>query len=147
MGLFDGLKTMVDLVGDGIAAFKASEALESLAQQAIDEYGDILPSESKALYDKFKELKKKQEETEDLDESNALYEPIEDALMAFMLAVSANSDVPSEFTAKAANAVAELQKANDAPIEHIKERFMGIAKTDEEREVVEKILQEAMAEE
>ena len=145
MGLFDGLKTMVSLVSDGIAAVKASGALEDLAEQAINDYGDALTPENKALYDEYKTLKEKQEETEDIDASNELYEPIEEALMAFMLAVAANPNVPAEFTSKAANAVVELQKANDAPMEHFKERLMKVASDDEERAVVEQIWQEALA--
>ena len=147
MGLFDDLKTMASLVTDSIAAVKASGALEELAEQAVADYDDALTPENKALYDEYKALKEKQGATEDLDESNALYEPIEEALMSFMLAVAANPDVPEEFTSKAANAVVELQKANDAPMEHIKERLMKVASDDEERAIVEQIWAEAMADE
>ena len=147
MGLFDGLKMMVEMTSDFIAAAKASGALEDLAEEAIEEYDDVLSPENKALYDKYKELQKKQEGIEDQDEHNAMYEPIEDALIAFMVSVAANPNVPAEFTKKAGNAVAELQKANDAPMDHFKERLMNAATTDEERAEVERIWAESLAEE
>ena len=67
MGLFDGLKTMFDIVKGGIEAYKATEKMDEIVAKILAEYKASLRDEDSALYAAYTALKEKKEATQDLD--------------------------------------------------------------------------------
>ncbi len=50
MGLFDGLKAMVDIVKTGIDAVKATDKMDAVVEKVMDSCEDALSPEQNALY-------------------------------------------------------------------------------------------------
>ena len=146
MGLFDGLKTMVDIVKAGIESVKATDKMDAIVERLKNEYSQILSEDEKALLEKFTDLKKKYDETDDTDEANAMIDDVEKAETEFLLAVIRNPELPEELVSEIKAAMEAYMKANDAPMEKLEKRFMAMAKTDEEKEFVRKMMEEAREE-
>jgi len=147
MGLFDGLFAAADILKGGIAAFKATEKLEELATTSMDDYDDVLTDESRKLYQTYVDLHAKQEDTEDIDEQNAMTDDVEGALVAYLVSLGANSSLPRSFRNEVQGAIVEYQKANDLSFDLLEKRFMKMAKTDEERDFVRQCMEEAKKDE
>lgn len=143
MGLFDGLFMAVDIVKGGIAAAKASDKLEELAKRSKDDYDDVLTAESRSLYEKYGALRKKRDDTDDMDEQNDLTEEVENAAVAYLVSLGTNASLPRSFRNELQEAIVAYQKANDMPYEMLEKRFMNMAKTDEERDFVRQCMQAA----
>lgn len=136
-----------DLVKGGIAAFKASERLEELCQQATDFCEGMFTDENKKLLKEYTALKKKQDAIKDAEESNKMTDDVEKALVSFLLSVAANPAVSKKFTADVKAGVAEWNRTNnDLPMEIFEKRMMKEAKTEEERAEIRKVLDEIAAE-
>lgn len=150
MGLFDNLFMAVDLVKSGIASYKAESKLEELAQQSQDDYDDVLTDESRALYAEYKKLKDQKdamEPTEEItEEQQKLDEQLMQAVVDYLLSLTGIASLPKSFRNQIPEAIAEWQRTNDLPMEIMEKRMMKVAKTDEEREVVRQILDEAKKE-
>lgn len=147
MGLFDNLFMAKDIIAGGIAAFKASEKLEELIGQSIDYYDSVLSDENREFYAKYTELNKKKEATEDTEKRNAMTDEVEKAMVEYLLSVCANTSVSKKFRDDVQAAIAEWQKANDAPMEIFEKHMMRQAKTDEERAEIKRVMEEVKAEE
>lgn len=143
MGLFDGLKTMVDIVKAGVEAVKATDKMDEVVEKVREDYKKQLTDDEKALLKQYRTLKKKHEETEDLDEANAMIEDVEKAEVEFLMAVTQNPELPDDLKDEMKAAVEGYIRANDAPMEIIEKRFMKMAKTDEEKDFVRQLMEEA----
>ncbi len=132
MGLFDGLKAMTDIISGGIAAAKASGRLEELADQAMEDYDDVLTPEQVKLYQAYKAEKEKLDDCEPGDEWNAQSDKSEQACVEFVSSIIAFSALPKSYRNNLKEAVEEYSKTND--VSAIFEKAMlRYAKTDEER--------------
>ena len=147
MGLFDNLFMAADLVKGGIAAVKAVDKMEELAEKLYDDYWDVQTSETKRLYKQYKSAKKKYDDNEDLDKQTELSDAAESAVASCILSATTNASLPKSFREEIKSAIAEWQRTNDLAMEIVEKRLMKVAKTDEEREIVRQIIDEAMAEE
>lgn len=68
-------------------------------------------------------------------------------MVTYLLSVCANASVSKKFRDDVQAAIAEWQKANDAPMEIFEKHMMRQAKTDEERAEIKRVMEEAKAEE
>ncbi len=147
MGLFDGLKTMFDIVKGGIEAYKATEKMDEIAAKILAEYKDSLREEDSALYAAYTAMKEKKEAEKDQDAANAMIEEVEKAEVEFLLSVAENPAIPAELKDAVKAAIENYIKANNAPMEMLEKRFMQMAKTDEEKEFVRKMMDDVKKEE
>lgn len=147
MGLFDSIFMAADLVKGGIAAFKASERLEELVGQANDYYEGSFTEENKALYVAFKKTSDALAATTDSDETSKLSDKKDEDAIAFLLSIAANPAISKKFGNEITEAIAEWNRANDLPMEIFEKRMMKAAKTDEERDMVRKFIDETKEEE
>lgn len=153
MGLFDGLFATIDIIKGGVAAAKASERIEQLVEQSMDEYEDKLTADNKRLYRVWSTKKKNYDKAvendsfKDDDERNAEMEAVENAAVQYLMSLGANPSLPSSFKTEVKQGIAEYEKANDLPYELLEKRFMKMAKTDEEREFVRQCMEEAKKDE
>lgn len=146
MGLFDGLKTMFDIVKGGIEAYKATEKMDEITAKLLAEHKDSLRDKDAALYAAYTALKEKKEATTDQEAANAMIEEVEKAEVAFLLSVAENPAIPAELKDAVKAAIENYIKANNAPMEMLGKRFMEMAKTDEEREFVKQMMDEVKQE-
>lgn len=147
MGFLDNIFMAADLVKGGIAAYKASEHLEELAQQAIDFYEEQFTDESKKLYADYKKLKEKYDATSNAEESNKILEDVEKALVAFLLSLATNPTISKKFKQEITDGIAEYNRTNDLPEEYFEKYMMKMAKTPEEKAEVKRVLAEIAAQE
>ena len=147
MGLFDGLKTMFDIVKGGIEAYKATEKMDEIVAKIMAEYQGSLRDEDSALYAAYTALKAKKEATQDQDAANAMIEEVEKAEVAFLLSVTENPAIPAELKDAVKAAIENYIKANNAPMEMLEKRFMQMAKTDEEKAFVQQMIDDVKKEE
>ena len=147
MGLFDGLKTMFDIVKGGIEAYKATEKLDEIVAKIMAEYKDQLTAGDLALYDAFQALKEKKEAEQDTEKANAMIEEVEKAEVAFLMSAASGEAIPAELKDTVRGALEAYTKANNAPMEILEKRFMAMAKTDEEKAFVQQMMDETKAEE
>ena len=150
--MFESIKAMKDIVSAGIDAYKASEHLDAVVKEAKNEYKEQFTDDEKALWKQVKSLKKEHDAVdtssgkEAQEKANALLTEVEKAEMAFLMALSKNKDLPKEFRKECKAAVTNYIKTNDdAPVEILEKYLMKAAKTDEERESVHQMIEEAMA--
>ena len=142
MGLFDNLKMVKDIVKSGIDAFKANEKLDELVKRSLSEFGAKITPAEKELYNSYKKLKDKYENTEDIDAANAMMEEVEQSELAYLLSLAENKAIPEEFRNAVRDAAAEYARANGAAIDIVGKRMMKAAKTDEEKKYVEDMIAE-----
>ncbi len=147
MGLFDGLKTMFDIVKGGIEAFKATEKMDEIVAKIMAEYKDQLRDEDLALHKAYTDMKEKKDATTDQEAANAMIEEVEKAEVEFLMSVSDNPTVPTELKDMIKAAIETYIKANNAPMEMLEKRFMKMAKTDEEKAFVQQMMDEVKKEE
>lgn len=147
MGLFDGLKTMIDIVKGGIEAYKATEKMDEIVAKILAEYKDSLRDEDAALYAAYTAMKEKKEAEKDQEAANAMIEEVEKAEVEFLLSVSENPAVPAELKDAVKAAIENYIKANNAPMEMLEKRFMKMAKTEEEKEFVRQMMDDVRKEE
>ena len=143
MGLFDGLKMVTDIVKGGIASFKATEKMDALVERSQKEFDRVLTPRQKELRTQFMALKKKKEETEDIEAQNAMIEEVEAAEVMFLTSLTKNPRLAPDYRDEIKAAVAEYNKAEASVMDSFKNRMMKLAKDDEERAFVEQILKEA----
>ncbi|MEE0028135.1 MAG: hypothetical protein U0J70_11130 [Atopobiaceae bacterium] len=139
MGLFDGLKAMKDIVSGGIAAAKASSRLEELADQAMEDYDDVLTPEQVKLYKTYQAEKKKLEGIEPGDEWNAQSDKSEKACVEFVSSLFTSTSLPKSYRNNLKQAVEEYARTNDASA-IFEKAMMRYAKTDEERAEIKKAI-------
>ena len=147
MGLFDGLKTMVDIVKAGVESVKATDKMDAVVEKVKDEYKKALTEDEKALLKQYKKLKEKYEEEDDLDKANAMVDDVEKAEVEFLMAITKNPDLPDDLKDEIKAAVEAYIKANDAPAEILEKRLMNMAKTDEEKDFVRQMVEAAKEDE
>ena len=147
MGLFDGLKTMFDIVKGGIEAYKATEKMDEIVAKIMAEKKESLRDEDLALYSAYTALKEKKDATKDQEAANAMIEEVEKAEVEFLMSVAENSGISPEVKDAIKAAIETYIKANNAPMEILEKRFMKMAKTDEEKEFVKQMMDEAKKEE
>lgn len=148
MGLFDGLFMAVDLVKSGIDSYKTTEHLQKLAEQASEFYQDSFTDENKKLYAEYKKAEKAVEDNFDMDKSAELSEEVDKTVIAFLLSVSTNPVVSKKFKDEVKETVAEWKRVNeDAAYDIIEKYALKMAKTDEEKAEVRKMMDEIAAEE
>ena len=147
MGIFDGLKTMIDIVKGGIEAYKATEKMDEIVAKILAEYKDSLRDEDSALYAAYTAMKEKKEAEKDQEKANAMIEEVEKAETEFLMSVSDNPSIPADLKATIKAAIETYIKANNAPMEMLEKRFMKMAKTDEEKEFVKQMMDEVKQEE
>ena len=147
MGLFDGLKTMFDIVKGGIEAYKATEKMDEIVAKILAEYKDSLRDEDMNLYTAYTALKEKKDATTDQEAANAMIEEVEKAEVEFLMSVADNPAIPAELKDTIKAAIENYIKANNAPMEMLEKRFMQMAKTDEEKEFVKQMMDEVKNEE
>ena len=147
MGLFDNIKLAADLVKGGIAAFKAVEKLDKLAERSRDEYKSLVNADEERLYKAYLNAKDAYEKEEDTDKKNELTEKVEAAEVAYLMAVGEDASFPAAFRSEIAAAIAEYRKTNsdEAMMGVVDKWIMRQAKTDEEKEAARQILDEARA--
>ena len=147
MGLFDGLKTMIDIVKGGIEAFKATEKMDEIVAKIMAEYKEQLREEDLNLYTAYTAMKEKKDATTDQEAANAMIEEVEKAEVEFLMSVADNQTVPAELKDTIKAAIETYIKANNAPMEMLEKRFMKMAKTDEEKAFVQQMMDEVKKEE
>ncbi len=147
MGLFDGLKTMIDIVKGGIEAYKATEKLDETVEKIMAEFKNQLTAGDMELYGAFQALKEKKAAEQDTEKANAMIEEVEKAEVAFLMSVAGGEAIPAELKDAIKAALENYTKANNAPAEILEKRFMEMAKTEEEKEFVRQMMDEAKAEE
>lgn len=147
MGLFDGLKTMFDIVKGGIEAYKATEKMDEVVAKIMAENKESLRDEDLALYSAYTALKEKKDAAKDQEAANAMIEEVEKAEVEFLMSVAENSGISPEVKDAIKAAIETYIKANNAPMEILEKRFMKMAKTDEEKEFVKQMMDEAKKEE
>lgn len=147
MGLFDGLKTMFDIVKGGIEAYKATEKMDEIVAKIMAENKESLRDEDLALYSAYTALKEKKDAAKDQEAANAMIEEVEKAEVEFLMSVAENSGISPEVKDAIKAAIETYIKANNAPMEILEKRFMKMAKTDEEKEFVKQMMDEAKKEE
>ena len=146
MGLFDNLFMAADLVKSGVAAYKASERLEELCNQANDSYDGSFTDENRRLFADFEKATKAASEATGDDQAK-LSDAKDEAAIAFLLSAVANPAISKKFNKEVTDAIAEWNRTNDLPMEIFEKRMMKEAKTDEERAEIRKALDEIKADE
>ena len=147
MGLFDNLKLVKDLVKGGIEAVKATDQLDALVETSQTTYASRLSPRNKKFYKDFKALKDKQDGLEDIDAANAMMDEVEGAEVDYLLSLLMNKSLPKEFHSEITQAVEEYHKANNAPYEILEKRFLKMARTEEERQFVNQMMEEVKKDE
>ncbi len=146
-GIGISLGTMKDIVTTGIASAKLVSQMEKLAETAQNEYKSQFAPADSAFSLKYRKAKEKYEKAQETgasdEERNRLSEESEDKLAVFVKSLSRNEKLPLEFRANCEKTAKEYTETKDAAINAMEARFMKMAKTDEEKESVQKIMNEA----
>ena len=137
MGLFDGIKMVGDIVKAGVAAFKASEKLETLVERSRNDFKSLIKPEQEQLYQKYATLDDARAKETDVEKQNAMTDKIEAAAVAYLSALGADDAFPKGFRDEITQTLQEYARANEGAIDDILGNYlMKRAKTDEEKETV-----------
>lgn len=142
MGFFDTFKVMKDIVTGGIASFKASEKLDELSEQAINDYDDVLTDEQKSLYKQYKNSAQAHSDNTDADKNDALLQKMEEDRQAFLESLQKNSSLPKSYRNEIQNALAEFTKAENLAIDSLGETLEKYAENDEQRAEIRRTVEQ-----
>ena len=154
MGLFSAIQelsltlgTMKDLVTTGIANAKLVKRMTEAADKAHSEFKGQFSAANSAFSLKYRKAKEKYDQLAEngtgSDEAVKANEEMEDKLAVFVKSLSKNEQLPLDFRAECEKLAKEYTDSKDAAIKAMENRIMKIAKTDEEKETVRKIFDEA----
>ena len=138
---------MKDILTTGIASAKLITQMEKLSDTAHNEYKSQFAPADSAFSLKYRKAKEKYEKATESgvsdEESNKLSEEKDDKLTVFIKSLSRNEKLPLEFRASCEKAAKEYTESKDAAINAMENRFMKMAKTDEEKAEMHKMFEEA----
>ncbi len=136
--MFEGLKTMKDIVQGGIDAVKASGKLDKVVEESRKDYKEELTDEDRKLFNQYKKLKEKHEAEQDMEKANAMIEEVEAAEVAYLLSLTKNKDLPKAFRRQVQEAVDAYAESNEAVYGIVEKAMLRYAKDEEEKELVRK---------
>ena len=142
MGLIGGIKTKASIVKDSIGSAKASSKLDSLAERAVAEFGDLLTLDDRDQHAHYLSLKKRQEKLKNPDEANALTDEIEDTKLTLLLSVATNAKLPKKLRDEVVAGIEAFRKANGLDTGAFAERLRGLATAEREFALIERLVGE-----
>ena len=144
MGLFDSIKMMADIVKAGVDSFKATGQLDKLTERSRTECANLRP-EQERLYQAYKALCDARDKEQDTQKLGDLGAQIEEAEVKYLTALESDASIDKAFRAEITLALQEYARTNgDAAFDGIMEKYMmNQAKTPEEKEVVQLMMQGA----
>ena len=149
MGLFDELKTMKEIIGGGIAAAKAGDALDDLFDRSIVQYEDLLSDQEKTLLAKAKDLREAYDQAlddndNDDEEDFTALEQWEIARSLFLTALLGNDSIPQDFKDEVKTKLEEFKVADNFADEFVEKALINMAETDEERDYIKQVMAESL---
>lgn len=122
------LKVAKDIVKGGISAYEEGEKVDALIARSAEGYQEALTAEEKALHQQYLSAKDEEEKTK--------------LRLAYLAALAENDSLPESFRQEARETAASYCKAENFALESMKETLLEYAENEEQREGVERVVEE-----
>ena len=122
------LKVAKDIVKGGISAYEEGEKVDALIVRSVEEYQEVLGEEEKSLHQQYLSAKDEEEKTK--------------LRLAYLASLAANASLPEAFRQEARETAQAYCKAENFALESMKETLMEYAENDEQRESVDRVVDE-----